>query len=58
MIQKFREIQESTILLATNIAEDLENSVDQVIFIDDHHEVLLRDVEQLDSLFDDEGDVA
>lgn len=57
-LKKFREIQESTILLATNIAEDLENSVDQVIFIDDHHEVLLRNVDQLDSLFDDEGDVA
>lgn len=57
-LKTFRSIQESTILLATNIAEDLENSVDQVIFIDDHHEVLLRDVDQLDSLFDDEEEVA
>lgn len=51
-LKRYREMHECTLLLATNIAEDLYQSVDKVIFIDDHQKVRVRDIEELDSLFD------
>jgi hypothetical protein len=32
--------------------------VDKVIFIDDNHKVLVRDVEEIDALFEDDEEVA
>ncbi len=55
-LNKFRVYHSCSMLLATNIAEDLEKSVDKVIFIDDGHRILIKDVEVLDKLFDDELD--
>ena len=52
-LKKYREYHQCSILLATNIAEDLENSVDKVIFVDDEHRVLVKDVAQIESLFED-----
>ena len=57
-VKQFRIYHSCSILLATNIAEDLENCVDKVIFIDDHHKVLVRDVEEIDALFEDGEEVA
>ncbi len=55
-LRQFRVYHSCSMLLATNIAEDLENAVDKVIFIDDDQKVLLRDVKQLDQLFEDGED--
>lgn len=52
-LNKFRIYHSCSLLLATNIAEDLERSVDKVIFIDDGHKILIKDVDALDKLFDD-----
>ncbi len=57
-LNKFREEHECALLLATNIAEDLHNSVQKVIFIDDHHKVKVRPIELLDELFDEGDQVA
>lgn len=57
-LKQFRVYHSCSMLLATNIAEDLENSVDKVIFIDDDHKVLLRDVDEIDALFEDEEGAA
>lgn len=54
-LKQFRVYHSCSMLLATNIAEDLENSVDKVIFIDDNHKVLLREVSEIDALFDDDN---
>lgn len=51
-LRTFRQKHPCSLLLATNIAEDLYQSVDNVIFIDSSHRVLVTDVERLDSLFD------
>ncbi len=55
-LRNFRVYHPCSLILATNIAEDLENAVDKVIFIDDGHKVLLRDVHLIDQLFDDAED--
>lgn len=52
-LRQYRVYHECSILLATNIAEDLESSVDKVIFVDDNHKVLVKDVELIDSLFEE-----
>lgn len=52
-LKDFRSEHSCSILLATNIAEDLINSVEKVIFIDDDHKVLVKSIDQLDSLFGD-----
>ena len=56
-LRQFRVFHNCSLLLATNISEDLENSVDKVIFVDDDHKVLVKEVKHIDSLFDDENDV-
>lgn len=53
-LKQFRVFHEATVLLATNIAEDLESSMDKVIYVDDQHKVLVKNVEELDSLFEDD----
>lgn len=59
-VKQFRVYHNCAMLLATNISEDLENSVDKVIFVDDNHKVVIKDVKEIDSLFDDKdhGEVA
>lgn len=52
-LKQFRVFHHCSILLATNIAEDLQNSVDKVIFVDDEHRVLVKEIEDIDSLFED-----
>ena len=51
-LNEFRNVHDCSIFLATNIAEDLEQCMDKVIFIDDKHKVLIKDVEEIDRLFD------
>ncbi len=51
-LKVFREKHQCSLLLATNIAEDLYQSVDHVIFIDSSHKVIVTEVEKLDSLFE------
>ena len=51
-LKQFRVYHNCCMLLATNIAEDLENSVDKVIFIDNEHKVVVKNVDEIDSLFD------
>lgn len=51
-LKKFRSLHPCSLLLATNIAEDLHQTVDSVVFIDSAHKVLVTDVDKLDSLFD------
>ena len=57
-LNSFREDHDCSIFLATNIAEDLENCMDKVIFIDDNHRVLIKDVEEIDQLFESEKDAS
>ena len=54
-LKEFRVYNSCSVLLATNIAEDLSQSVDKVIFIDDHHEVKIKEIGLLDSLFNEES---
>jgi ABC-2 type transport system ATP-binding protein len=54
----FKEKHCCSILLATNIAEDLTNSVEKVIFIDDDHKVKIKPIDQLDRLFEEGDSVA
>lgn len=56
-LNKFKHIHNCSVFLATNIAEDLENCMDKVIFIDNDHKVVVKDVSNIDSLFEDD-DVA
>lgn len=51
-LEVYKTKHEFSLLMATNIAEDLHESVEKVIFIDDDHKVLIKDVELLDSLFE------
>jgi ABC-type multidrug transport system ATPase subunit len=53
-LRQFRVYHSCSMLLATNISEDLENSVDKVIFITDEHKVVIRDIDQIDSLFEED----
>jgi ABC-2 type transport system ATP-binding protein len=53
-LKEYRIYHSCSVLLATNIAEDLTNSVDKVIFIDDDHKVLVKDIDELDNLFEDD----
>lgn len=53
-LRHFRIYHSCSVLLATNIAEDLEQSVDKVIFIDDDHKVLVKDVHVIDQLFEED----
>lgn len=52
-LKEFRDISPSLVLFATNIAEDIIHSADQVIFVDDIHKVYLRDAKELDDLFEE-----
>lgn len=52
-LEEFKIISKSLIILATNIAEDIVHSADDVIFIDDGHQVNLTDVKNLDQLFEE-----
>ena len=51
-LNRFRENHECCLLMATNIAEDLYQSVDKVLFIDDNGKVIVDEINNLDSLFD------
>lgn len=57
-LKSFRIFHSCSILLATNIAEDLGGNVDKVIFIDDNHKILIKDSDKIDKLFDGDEDVA
>jgi ABC-2 type transport system ATP-binding protein len=57
-LKDFRVYHSCSVLLATNIAEDLTNSVEKVIFIDDDHKVLVKEISELDNLFEETKDVA
>lgn len=52
-LKNYRVYHPCSVLLATNIAEDLERNVDKVIFMDDGHKILVKDVKAIDQLFDD-----
>jgi len=51
-LNEFRKFHNCSVFLATNIAEDLEHCMDKVIFIDDDHKVLIKNVEEIDRLFE------
>ncbi len=51
-LKKFRNEHECSVLLATNIVEDLVQSVNKVIFIDENHNTQMRDISDVDELFD------
>ena len=52
-LRQYRIYHKCAVLLATNIAEDLESSVDKVLFVDDNHKVIIKDIDQIDSLFEE-----
>lgn len=52
-LKRFRVYHHCSMLLATNIVEDLENAVDKVIFIDNNHKVIVTKVNEIDSLFEE-----
>lgn len=54
-LRQYRVYHHCSLLLATNIAEDLESSVDKVIFVDNDHKVLVKGVEHIDSLFEEKS---
>lgn len=51
-LNEFRKTHTCSVFLATNIAEDLEHCMDKVLFIDDEHRVLIKDVDEIDLLFE------
>ncbi len=53
-LKKYRSEHDCSVLLATNIVEDLENSVDRVIYIDDEHKVRIQAIDRLHQIFEDE----
>jgi ABC-2 type transport system ATP-binding protein len=57
-LNDFKGRHNCSVFLATNIAEDLENCMDKVIFIDDDHRVVVKDVANIDSLFDEENEAS
>lgn len=61
-LKKFRSYHECSIILATNIAEDLIQSVEKVIFIDAEHRALIKKIDEIERIFNIEnmykGDVA
>lgn len=52
-LRDLRVYHPCSILLATNIAEDLEANVDKVIYVNDNQKVLIKNVKDIDSLFED-----
>ncbi|MBD67061.1 MAG: hypothetical protein CME62_17800 [Halobacteriovoraceae bacterium] len=50
-LNQYRDINDCSVFLATNIAEDLENCMDKVLFIDDDHNVLVKDTHDINKLF-------
>jgi ABC-2 type transport system ATP-binding protein len=53
-LNEFKHLHNCSVFLATNIAEDLENCMDKVIFIDNDQKVIVKDVSNIDSLFEDD----
>lgn len=56
-LNRFRDEHECCLLMATNIAEDLYQSVDKVLFINED-KVIVENVANLDALFDIDEEVA
>lgn len=52
-LNEYREDHSCSVFLATNIAEDLENCMDKVLFLDENHNVQIKDVNQIHELFID-----
>jgi ABC-2 type transport system ATP-binding protein len=52
-LNEFRTYHSCSVFLATNIAEDLEQCMDKILFIDDDHRVLIKGVDDIDLLFED-----
>lgn len=53
-LKEFKTINECTIFMATNISEDIECSMDKVLFIDDTRDILIKDVENINLLFEED----
>jgi len=53
-LKKFREIHSCTVIMATNIAEDLVQTVDKVLFVNENHNLLVKDISEIDNLFEED----
>lgn len=51
---EYKSINNCTVFMATNISEDIESCMDKVLFIDEQRNLLIKDVENINSLFDEE----
>lgn len=56
-LKEFKTINKCSIFMATNISEDIEVCMDKVLFIDEERNIQIKDVENINTLFDEE-DVA
>ena len=54
-LKEFKLINRCSIFMATNISEDIECCMDKVLFIDEKRNVLIKNVENINSLFDEES---
>lgn len=55
---EYKSINNCTVFMATNISEDIESCMDKVLFIDDDRNLLVKDVQSINSLFDEEREAA
>lgn len=54
-LKEFRTLNNCSVFMATNIAEDIQTCMDKVLFIDDNREVKIRDTKDIDALFSEES---
>lgn len=54
-LQEFKTINKCLIFMATNISEDIECCMDKVLFIDENRNILIKDVANIGSLFEEES---
>ncbi len=50
-LKEFKTLNDCSVFMATNIAEDIQTCMDKVLFIDDNREVKIKDAQDIESLF-------